>query len=198
MYKRQVREHLRFVAPLFFGQVALNMLFQSDLQLLGLFAAEAAVASGRAAAEADTLAGAYRNAQLFCFLPYQLLLSVTFVLFPLLATARRDGDEEAVGRYVRTGVRLALILAGAMVSVTAGLSDELLRLVFGADSAALGGPAMPIMAVGLGAFAIFGILATVLTSLKRERASAVLTTAALLLVVGLCFGLVRGLSLIHI
>lgn len=187
-----VAQHLRFIAPLFFGQVALNMLFQSDLQLLGLFAAEAAVASGRVAAEADTLAGAYRNAQLFCFLPYQLLLSVTFVLFPLLATARRDGDEEAVARYVRTGVRLALILAGAMVSVTAGLSEELLRLVFGADSATLGGPAMPIMALGLGAFAIFGILATVLTSLKRERASAVLTTAALGLVVVLCFVLVRG------
>jgi stage V sporulation protein B len=187
-----VKDHLIFVAPLFGGQFALNMLFQSDLQLLGLFAAEAAVATGQAASDADTLAGAYRNAQLFCFLPYQLLLSVTFVLFPLLATARRDGDHEAVARYVQIGVRLALVLAGAMVSVTAGLSEELLRLVFGSDSANLGGPAMPIMALGLGSFAIFGILATVLTSLQRERVSALLTAAALALVVVLCFVFVRG------
>jgi stage V sporulation protein B len=185
-------KHFAFIAPLFGGQFALNLLFQSDLQLLGRFAAETAVAAGGAATEADTLAGAYRNAQLFCFLPYQLLLSVTFVLFPLLASARRDGDAEAVAGYVRTGVRLALILAGAMVSVTAGLSEELLRLVFGADSAALGGPAMPIMALGLGAFGIFGILTTVLTSLQRERISALLTTAALAIVVVACFVLVRG------
>ena len=187
-----IKQHLAFIAPLFFGQVALNMLFQSDLQLLGLFAAEASVAAGGAADQADTLAGAYRNAQLFCFLPYQLLLSVTFVLFPLLATARRDGDDAAVAEYVRTGVRLALVLAGAMVSVTAGLSEELLNLVFGSDSAALGGPAMPIMALGLGAFAIFGILTTVLTSLQRERLSAVLTVVALAVVIGLCVALVRG------
>ena len=44
---------------------------------------------------ADALAGAYGVAQLFCFLPYQLLLSVTFVLFPLLASAKRETDEAA-------------------------------------------------------------------------------------------------------
>jgi stage V sporulation protein B len=187
-----VRQHLVFIAPLLAGQFALNLLFQSDLQLLGLFAAEAAEAAGRDPALADTLAGAYRNAQLFCFLPYQLLLSVTFVLFPLLASAWRDQDREAVARYVRTGVRLAVVLAGLMVSVTASLPGPLLRLVFGADSAALGAEAMGVLALGLGAFAIFGILATVLTSLKREVVSAVLTIAALALVGGLCTALVRG------
>jgi len=188
-----VGEHLRFVLPLVLGQLALNLLFQSDLTLLGRFAADAAAAAPDLEIEAaDTLAGAYRAAQLFCFLPYQLLLAVTFVLFPLLASAHRDGDREAVARYVRTGVRLAVVLAGLMVSVTAGLSRPLISLVFGADAAALGGRAMFIMALGLGSFAIFGILATVLTSLKHEVISMVLTVLALGLVVGLCFALVRG------
>jgi stage V sporulation protein B len=186
------RQHLAFVAPLLIGQLALNMLFQSDLTLLGRFAADSAAAAGMGVERADTLAGAYRNAQLFCFLPYQLLLSVTFVLFPLLASAQRDGDREAIRGYVRTGVRLALVLAGAMVSVTAGLSGPLLNLVFGADSAALGAEAMLVLALGLGAFAIFGILTTVLTSIKHERMSAALTLAALSLVVVLCFVFVRG------
>jgi stage V sporulation protein B len=141
---------------------------------------------------ADSLAGAYRAAQLFCFLPYQLLLSVTFVLFPLLSSAHRDGDHQAVARYVRTGVRLALVLAGLMVSVTAGLSGPLLRLVFGKDTAAFGAEAMFFLALGLGSFAIFGILATVLTSLKHEVMSMLLTLVALVLVVVLCFVLVRG------
>lgn len=187
-----IGEHLAFIAPLFGGQLALNFLFQSELQLLGRFAADAAIAQGLGPEAADTLAGAYRNAQLFCFLPYQLLLSVTFVLFPLLATAHRDDDREAVARYVQTGVRLAMIIAGAMVSVTAGIPGGLLNLVFGADSAALAARPMFVLALGQGAFAIFGILATVLTSIKHERMSALLTTAALALVAGLCFVLVRG------
>jgi len=185
-------EHLLFIGPLLLGQLALNLLFQSDLTLLGRFAADAAEVAQLNIEEADTLAGAYRNAQLFCFLPYQLLISVTFVLFPLLASAYRDRDRGAVARYVRAGVRLALILAGMMVSVMAGLSGPLLRLVFGDDSAQLGADAMVIMALGLGSFAIFGILVTVLTSLKRERLSAMLTVAALVLVVVSCFVLVRG------
>lgn len=187
-----VGAHLLFIAPLFGGQIALNMLFQSDLQLLGRFAADAAVRQDLTVEAADLLAGAYRNAQLFCFLPYQLLLSVTFVLFPMLASAHRDGDREAVARYVRTGMRLALVVAGAMVCVTAGIPHALLKLVFGADSAELGATAMRIMAVGLGAFAVFGLLVTVLTSLGREGVSAGLTVAALSLVVVLCFAFVRG------
>jgi stage V sporulation protein B len=204
------REYLLFALPLFAGQIALNLLFQCDLTLLGRFASDSAlhmlvphldtVADGpglellrsTSARAADSLAGAYRAAQLFCFLPYQLLLSVTFVLFPLLSSAHRDGDREAVARYVRTGVRLALVLAGLMVSVTAGLPGPLLRLVFGADTAALGAEAMLVMALGLGSFAIFGILATVLTSLKHEVLSMALTLVALALVVLLCFALVRG------
>jgi stage V sporulation protein B len=141
---------------------------------------------------ADPLVGAYRATQLFCFLPYQLLLAVTFILFPMLASAQRDGDREAVGRYVEAGVRLAMLVAGAMVSVTAGLSGPLLTLVFGAKVAELGTRSMALLALGFGVFAILGILTTVLNSLKRERASAGLTLGAFLLVVGLCFWRVRG------
>jgi stage V sporulation protein B len=188
------RQHLAFLAPLLGGQLALNLLFQCDLTLLGRFAADAAAAKGLAVTEADSLAGAYRNAQLFCFLPYQFLLSVTFVLFPVLATAKRDGDHAAVARYTKTGVRLAILIAGGMVSVTASLPHSLLSLVFGQDSAALGSDAMAVLAVGLGSFAVFGILVTVLTSLGREKLSAALTVVALATVVTLCFVLVRGQS----
>lgn len=184
--------HLWFIAPLFGGQLALNLLFQSDFQLLGRFAAVAGERAGVGAQEADALAGAYRAAQLFCFLPYQLLLSVTFVLFPLLATAHRDRNRNAVAQYTRTGVRLAVIIAGALVSVTASLPGPLLNLVFGQQAAALGARAMFILAIGLGVFAIFGILTTVLTSLGREIASALCTVLALALVVVLCFTFVSG------
>ena len=185
-------QHLRFIAPLLLGQILLNLLLQADLTLLRAFAAESAGVAGLGPEAADPLVGAYRATQLFCFLPYQLLLAVTFILFPMVATAHRDGDRDAVKRYVSAGVRLALVLMGLMVSVTSGLSGPLLRLVFPAEAAELGARSMQLLSLGFGAFAVFGILTTALNSLKREVASMAITAVAFCLVVVLCFLRVRG------
>jgi stage V sporulation protein B len=187
-----VREHVAFVAPLLLGQTLLNLLFQADLTLLRRFAAEAAASAGLAPTAADPYVGAYRTTQLFSFLPYQLLMAVTFVLFPMLAGARRDPDQSHLARYVANGLRIALLVTGAMVSVTAGLPAGLLRLGFGAQAAAYGANALTVLALGFGAFAIFGLLTAVLNGIGRERASLVITLVACLLVVGACFGWVRG------
>jgi stage V sporulation protein B len=142
---------------------------------------------------ADPLVGAYRATQLFCFLPYQLVISVSIVLFPLLARAHRDGDAAALARYVRQGVRLALITAGLIVSVTCGLSGPLLQLVFGAQAATLAAAPMQVLALGLGNLALLGVLTAVLNSVAQQRLSLIVTGLACLLVVGLCLGEVRGL-----
>ncbi len=187
-----VREHLGFIVPLLLGQGLLNLLFQADALLLRRFASDAAVVAGLAASDADPIVGAYRAAQLFCFLPYQLLMSVTFILFPMLAQARSSGDRGAVKTFVKNGVRLSVVVAGVAVAISAGLSHELIHLVFGADAAVLGATAMRVLAVGLGFLAIFGILTSVLNSLGGERASLVITGLAFLLVAALCFVTVRG------
>jgi O-antigen/teichoic acid export membrane protein len=89
-------------------------------------------------------------------------------------------------------VRIAMVVAGAMVSVTAGLSHRLLLLVYGAEAAALGGRSLELLALGFGAFAIFGVLTAVLNSLKQELWSMVITALAAAMVVALCFLRVRG------
>lgn len=185
-------EYAAFIGPVFIGQVLLNLLQQADLTLLRYFAASAAMRAQLSPEAADPLVGAYRATQLFCFLPYQLLLSITFVLFPLLSKAHRDENMADVKLFVMTGVRLALIIAGVMVSVISGLSGPLLRLVFPSDVAVHATTAMNLLAIGFGAFAVFGILATVLTSLKAERASATITFVAFALVATLGALLLRG------
>jgi stage V sporulation protein B len=185
--------HLRFIGPLLLGQFILNLLFQADLQLLGAFARDAAAVAGKPPEAADQLVGAYRASQLFAFLPYQLLIAVSFVLFPLLARAKQDGDAAAVRQYVRGGVRIAVVLAGLAVGIGSGLAPQLLRLVFPSQPFdEIGGDAMRVLTVGLGAFAIFGILTTVLNSLGHERWATVLTAAAFAAIASLCFAFVRG------
>ena len=172
----------------------LPKLFVDDLYLVfgGRFAGDAARSAGLAPALADPLVGAYRATQLYSFLPYQLLISVTFILFPLLAAAHRAGDRNAVARFVTTGVRIALLVAGLFVSVTSGLSGPLLRLVYSPEAALLGARPMQVLTLGFGAFAILGVLTAVLSSLGRERASATVIASAFALVVVLCFARARG------
>jgi len=182
-----LRAYVGLAWPLLTGQILLNLLFQADLTLLGRFASHAALASGAPLSKADALVGAYRATQLFSFLPYQILIAITFILFPMLAGAAKQKDSAAIARYVQTGLRLSLIIVGAMVSVTLGLAPRLLELLFGPDASALGGRALSLLALGFGAFAIFGILTTVLNSLGRERQSMQVTGFAVMVVAALCF-----------
>jgi stage V sporulation protein B len=186
--------YLRFIGPILLGQVLLNLLFQADQLLLRRFTAQAALAAGLGATDADRLVGAYRAMQLFCFLPYQLVLSISIVLFPVLARAHRAGDRATVARYVRQALRLALLLAGLVVSVTCGLSGPLLQLVFGSDTAALGARPMQLLALGLGTLALLGVLTAILNSIEQQRLALVVTGLAFGMVVTLCLLSVRGLA----
>jgi stage V sporulation protein B len=166
---RSVRDYLRYLLPILAGQVLLNLLFQADALLLRRFAADAALAAGLHATAADPLIGAYRAAQLFCFLPYQLVLSVSLVIFPVLARAHARGNRSEVALYVRQGTRLGLVVSGLLVSVTAGLPGPLLKLVFGSDAARIGADAMTLLSPGLGTLAVLGVLTAVLNGLGAPR-----------------------------
>jgi stage V sporulation protein B len=184
------RQHLLVLAPIALAQLFSNLLMQADIWLLARFAHESGTAAGVTGDAlrigTDKLIGAYRAAQLFAFLPTQLLLSITFILFPLVSRAHAEKDAEAVARYVRTGFRLGVVLAGLMVSCTSGLAPQLLRFAFPEEAAARASEALRILALGQGAFAIFSLETTVLVSLARERSSALLTAAAAAFVAVAC------------
>jgi hypothetical protein len=76
-------------------------------------------APGVDAVTAATVAGNYEALRTFAILPYQALLVVTFVIFPLVSRATFAADREATRAYVSQTMRYALILAGLMGIVLA-------------------------------------------------------------------------------
>jgi len=182
-----VRAYLAFIAPVAIGQIAVQLLMQSDIMVLGRFASHLVIDQGLtgevATKAADEIVGWYRGCQLFAFLPYQLLISLTFILFPMLAKAKAEDDRQAIASFVKSGTRLALVFACIMVGTVSALGPHLLRLVYPLDFSQQGGDALRLLALGQGAFAIFYVETTVLTSLGRERIGALLTWVA----VGLIF-----------
>ncbi len=187
-----MRAYFYILLPIFGGQLLLNLLFQADALLLRRFAAEAAVAAQLAPEAADKYVGAYRATQLYCFLPFQLLSSVTFVLFPLLASAQAGGKRDEVAALVARGLRIALVLGGLIISTLVAVPGGLIALVFGAEASAIGADAMRILAVGMGFFALLGVMTTAMNSLGGEKQSFILIGLAVALVTGLSILLARG------
>jgi len=182
--------YLAELMPLALAQLGTNLLMQVDITILGRFLSKAAIfhvqAGGDPAKAADEWVGVYRACQLFAFLPYQLLFSVTQVLFPMLARAKAEGDDQAVARYVARGSRIAMMACGLMVSIVVAAPESLLYFAYGTDIAARGKDTLRILALGQGAFAMLGIATTVLASLGRERLAAAITLCACLTVPAAC------------
>jgi stage V sporulation protein B len=172
------REYLSFVAPLAFGQIALNLLMQTDFLLLSRYLGDAAPTAD----EASRAIASYRAVKLFALLPYQMLISVVFVLFPMLARAHAEGNKKDVAHYTQTGLRLALVLTGLMAGTICAISPLALRFAYAAEYADQGDTALRVGALGMGAFGMFGVMQAALTSLKRERIAAILTVTAVVLV----------------
>ncbi len=178
------------------GQLALaqfftNALMQSDITLLGRFLSLSAVGTGlggeAAAKSADEWVAVYRACQLFAFLPYQLVLSISQILFPMVARAHSAGDDEAVRTYVERGARLGAIACGLLVGVVATLPGSVLHFAYGAVVAERGASTLRVLALGQGAFTLFGLATTVLASLRKEWISLVLSVLAVLSVAAACW-----------
>jgi O-antigen/teichoic acid export membrane protein len=157
---------LAFFGAIALHQLALNGLLQLDVEILKARVASLALASGagaeEAASRASTEAGLYRAAQSIAFVPYQLILAVTLVLFPTVARARSAGDAEAATRAVRGALRFSLVALVLTAAPVAGAGEGAMRVLFDARYAP-GGDALTVLALGQIAFTLFVVGSTAIS-----------------------------------
>ncbi|MCL2724621.1 MAG: oligosaccharide flippase family protein [Polyangiaceae bacterium] len=182
------RGYLALIVPVMVAQLFTNGLMQADIFILGRYlsiGAEYNHFTDPSRAANEWLA-AYRAAQLFAFLPYQLLFSVTQILFPMLARARASQGDARVAELVSRGCRVGAIVCGMLVVVVLAMPEALIKFAYGGVIAKQGAPALHYLALGQAAFAMFGLGTTVLVSLGRERLAMAITALALALLAGAC------------
>jgi O-antigen/teichoic acid export membrane protein len=130
---------------------------------------------------ADAQVGYYGAVQNLARLPYQAIIAVTFVIFPLVSRTTFTNDREATRRYVSTTLRYSLIFCTAIAVVFAANPLELLDVPYDRDYAVVGAPALMALALGTVAFSIFAIAGTILNGAGLTRHA--ITAAAVTLVV---------------
>jgi O-antigen/teichoic acid export membrane protein len=186
--------HQAFPAPrliTFMGGVVLytlliNLALNYDLLLLRRFAGASAPG-----APADALAGAYEAVRNLALLPYQALLVVTFVIFPLVSHATFTADREATASYVRQTLRYALIL-GVALAVTLSARPSALLAILYPKAYGIGAQALPILAAGIVALALLSIAGSIVTASGRPDIAVGLVALTLAVGSALAFAIVPG------
>jgi O-antigen/teichoic acid export membrane protein len=151
----------------FLINVALNV---CDSYLLRRFAG-AAVETARA----DALAGHYQGLRLLGLLPYQALLVITFVIFPLISRSTFVADRDSTRLYVTQTLRYAILIGGAMAVVLAARPATVIGILYDA-SYLEGARALPVLVTGVLALALLSVSGSIINASGRPRRAVALLT----------------------
>lgn len=163
----------------------LNFALNSDLLLLRRFAA-GAVDQLRA----DALAGAYDAVRTLALLPYQALLVVTFVLFPLISRSTFVEDRETTRVYVTQTLRYAVLIGAAMAVALAARPYLVLTVAYPRAGYAEGARALPVLTTGVLLLAMLSVCGSIINASGRPRVTVTLMVVTLVVSVGAAFILV--------
>jgi stage V sporulation protein B len=165
---------VRYLGAVGIYAVLLNLALNYDLPILRHFAGQ-----GAGAGVADAVGAQYAALRNLALLPYQALLVVTFVIFPLISRTTFAEDREATRVYVTQTLRYAVILVAAMGVVLAARPAALLALIYPPAYVA-GAPAMPILVGGECCLALLAVACSILNAAGRTRATVSLVALTVL------------------
>jgi stage V sporulation protein B len=117
------------------------------------------------------LSGLYGAVQNIGFVPYQLVIAVTFVVFPLVSKATFDNDQERARGYVETALRYSLLLLGILVAAIVSAPRALLTLPHGAEYGGVG-LSLQCFALGQLCFGVLAVCNTILIGAGHTRRAA--------------------------
>jgi stage V sporulation protein B len=119
---------------------------------------------------APVVAAHYQALRTLALLPYQALLVITFVIFPLVSRSTFAEDRAATRAYVTQTLRYALILAVAMGLVLGARPAALLGIIYKPEYGE-GAPALPILVTGECCLALLAVACSILNAAGRTRAT---------------------------
>lgn len=175
---------LLFMGGVVVYTLLINLALNYDLILLRRFAG-AAVQGSRS----DALVGNYEALRNLGLLPYQALLVVTFVIFPLVSRSTFAEDREATRAYVTQTLRYALILGSMMAVVLAARPLATLRILYKPEYSE-GARALPMLVAGIVCLALLSVAGSIINASGKPQVAAALVAVTVVVGGGAMFVLV--------
>ena len=171
----QWRQWLVFMGPIWLYHICLNGTLLIDLQVLkrtvGHMAAIDGTSTELAADVANRFVGYYRAAQTFAFVPYQMIIAMTFIVFPMISRATSLGDRAAARSTIQHAMRLSLLLLISVAAPIGGSARGVMRLAYPPEYLQ-GASTLSVLVFGMAAFALFVVAATAISGAGRPSIAA--------------------------
>lgn len=164
----------------------INVALNYDLVLLRRFAGAATDQL-----HADALVGNYEALRNLALLPYQALLVVTFVIFPLVSRSTFTEDHQATRVYISQTLRYAMMIGAALAVVLAARPFALLSILY-KPGYTEGARALPVLVLGVWGLAILSVMGSIINASGRPRVAVGLMAATLAVGGAAAFALVRN------
>jgi stage V sporulation protein B len=158
----------------FFAGVAFYLLIVNTLMFVDGILLKRLLSETAAAAAADAQVGFYGAAQQVARIPYQLILAVTFVIFPLVSRATFDKDAARTRHYVAATMRYSLVVAALFASALGARPGAVLRLFYPTAEYGAGAAALGVLVGGYVCFSLFTIAGTIINGAGRTRPTTVI------------------------
>jgi O-antigen/teichoic acid export membrane protein len=162
------------LARFFLGVAAylliVNLLMFVDGLLLKRLVTQAATAAGAAdpISVANTQEGFYGAVQAIARIPYQLILAVTFIIFPLVSKSTFDKDSDRTRVYVMATMRYSFVVTAGLALALGARPEAVMRLFYKPEYA-VGASALSALIAGYVCFSLFSIAGTIINSAGKTR-----------------------------
>ena len=166
----------------------LNLVMMIDIYVLSGFVPKLAKASGMAEGAITEWmkiqAGHYKAVQQLAFIPYQAVIAIAFVVFPLVSKVARESDGTVARGYISSSLRFTLILISGLAAVFCGEAEGAMTLVF-PKGYAVAAPALRVLSLGIVAFGVLVISNTALNAAGKKWHAMVSVLVGMVVVLGL-------------
>jgi len=166
-----VRRLFAFQFYLLASTLIMNLLQKTDLILVKAVSASDPVV-------AATNAGYYGAAVNVANITFQLIVSITFVIFPLVSEATFNRDVETTKVYVANTLRAVLIIMALVATLFSANSRSVLVLLYPRDYQEAN-QALAILAFGALLFGLFYVTTTIITASGKPLVSLAFGSGAL-------------------
>ena len=165
------RDLFKFQAYLLVFTFVFNVLQRVDLLLV-----KALSSSDPVAASANV--GHYGAALNVANIIYQVIISVTFIIFPLVSQSTFVEDSRRTRVYISTTVRYALMVMALLATLFSANAAEVLKLIYKPEYQA-GASALAVVAYGMLLFGFLQVATTIISASGRPRVSLIVAVITL-------------------
>ena len=167
--------------------LVLNLLQKVDLILV-----KALTSPNADSASAN--AGYYGAAVNVANITYQVIIAVTFVVFPLVSQATFAKDRELTRAYISNTVRYTLMIMALLAALFSANANGVLRVIYPVQYQT-GSGALRWVAFGMLAFGMIYVMTTIISASGRPAVSLIIGAATLVASAGLNFLLIPRFGL---